>query len=320
MPPFLLAWERLLWSGRPGPLAPWRRLRVRYHVTNTRVIVATRAGHPLREILFDELAGIELHQSRAERLAGTATVVLRARDPAEPPVELTDLRQGPELALVLQLCAADRTGFEQESEFFSKALGRGRPGVLEPGFLQPLPLVTLGVALLAAAFLLSWRPAIAPSVRFPIDDAIAPGGVKRSHAEIVLFMQRDVMPVARRVLGPVKGGAQQVTCETCHGPHAVAIQWKMPAVRALPEPQFRFAGLERYNTRLDPQIRNAIYGYLAEEDKQSTAAYMRSVVMPAMARVLGRPSYDFTRSYEYNRLRAAIGCYHCHLVEANPAT
>jgi hypothetical protein len=89
----------------------------------------------------------------------------------------------------------------------------------------------------------------------------------------------------------------------------------MPAVRALPEPEFRLAGLERFNRRLDPQIRNAIYGYLAKADKQTTAAYMRSVVMPAMAQVLGRPAYDFTRSYEYNRVRAAIGCYHCHQVD-----
>jgi hypothetical protein len=130
-------------------------------------------------------------------------------------------------------------------------------------------------------------------------------------------MQRELMPVARRVLGPVKGGADRVTCETCHGPDALASGWRMPAVRALPEPGFQFAGLERYNTELDPQIRNAIYGYLAEEDKQTIAAYMRGVVMPEIARVLGRPSYDFTRSYEYNRVRAAIGCYHCHRVEAS---
>jgi hypothetical protein len=90
----------------------------------------------------------------------------------------------------------------------------------------------------------------------------------------------------------------------------------MPAVQALPEPQFRLAGLERYNRGLDPQIRNAIYGYLAHEDKQTTAAYMRAVVMPEMARLLGRPAYDFTQSYEYNRARAAVGCYHCHQVDA----
>ena len=43
---------------------------------------------------------------------------------------------------------------------------------------------------------------------------------------------------------------------------------------------------------------------------------MRSSVMPEMARLLGRPAYDFTQSYQDNRVRAAVGCYHCHQVEA----
>ena len=72
-------------------------------------------------------------------------------------------------------------------------------------------------------------------------------------------------------------------------------QWQMPGVRALPEPQFRLAGMERVGFWLEPQIRNAVYGYLAEEDKQSTAGYMRAVVMPGMAKLLHRPAYDFTR-------------------------
>jgi hypothetical protein len=41
---------------------------------------------------------------------------------------------------------------------------------------------------------------------------------------------------------------------------------------------------------------------------------MRKVVLPGMARLLKRPAYDFTRAYEYNRTRAAFGCYHCHKV------
>ena len=89
----------------------------------------------------------------------------------------------------------------------------------------------------------------------------------------------------------------------------------MPGVRALPEPELRLAGLERAKSWLDPQMRNAVYGYLAEADNQSTASYMRQVVMPGMAKVMHRPAYDFARSYGYNRSRAAIGCYHCHLVE-----
>jgi hypothetical protein len=89
----------------------------------------------------------------------------------------------------------------------------------------------------------------------------------------------------------------------------------MPGVRALPEPALRLAGLERARSWLDPQVRNAVYGYLAEGDKQSIAAYMRQVVMPGMAKLMHRPAYDFAQSYGYNRERAAVGCYHCHLVE-----
>jgi hypothetical protein len=65
---------------------------------------------------------------------------------------------------------------------------------------------------------------------------------------------------------------------------------------------------------MDAQMRNAIYGYLAESDKQTKAAYMREVVMPGMARLLKRPAYDFTKPYEYNRSVLAFGCYHCHRV------
>ena len=71
----------------------------------------------------------------------------------------------------------------------------------------------------------------------------------------------------------------------------------MPGVRALPEPELRLAGLERARMWLDPQMRNAVYGYLAEEEKQSIAAYMRQVVMPGMARLMNRPAYDFAKSW-----------------------
>ena len=80
----------------------------------------------------------------------------------------------------------------------------------------------------------------------------------------------------------------------------------------------RERGWERYGGTMDAQMRNAIYGYLADEDKQGKAAYMRGIVMPQMAALLGRPPYDFTRSYYYNRSRAALGCYHCHEVSSEP--
>ena len=154
-----------------------------------------------------------------------------------------------------------------------------------------------------------------PPVVYAADDPVSPHGQRRSTEEVVAFMERDVMPFARRVLAPLVGGADEVTCETCHGADAARRNWHMPGVRALPEPELRFAGLERARLWLDPQMRNAVYGYLAEEDNQSIAAYMRHVVMPGMAKLMHRPAYDFAKSYGYNRSRAAVGCYHCHLVE-----
>ena len=56
-------------------------------------------------------------------------------------------------------------------------------------------------------------------------------------------------------------------------------------------------------------MRNAVYGYLAEEDKQSVAAHMRQV-MPGMARLMHRPAYDRAVIRCYKCSRAAIGCYH----------
>jgi hypothetical protein len=89
----------------------------------------------------------------------------------------------------------------------------------------------------------------------------------------------------------------------------------MPSVAALPQPAVKTHGWENYGGAMDAQMRNAIYGYIAESDKQEKAAYMREVVVPGMSRLLRRPAYDFTQPYEYNRERGALGCYHCHRVK-----
>jgi hypothetical protein len=88
----------------------------------------------------------------------------------------------------------------------------------------------------------------------------------------------------------------------------------MPAVAALPEPHVKERGWETYSSRMDAQLRNAIYGYAAESDNQARAAHMREVILPGMAALLRRPAYDFTRSYNDNRAKLAFGCYHCHQV------
>ena len=134
--------------------------------------------------------------------------------------------------------------------------------------------------------------------------------------EIAAFMERDVMPFARHALAPLVGGAENVTCETCHGERCGAQRnWRCPACARCPSPSCGSPVSSAHGPWLDPQMRNAVYGYLAEENNQSIAAYMRQIVMPGMAKLMNRPAYDFAKSYGYNRSRAAVGCYHCHLVE-----
>lgn len=309
---FPLPWERILWSGRPGLLAATAWLHTRYYVTDFRVVMRTRSG--AREIAVHDIDAVDLRQSSMQRLRGTSTLVICSRRTDEPPLRFIDIRQGPQLALVLQLFAADRLGVDLDEAFVTGAIG---PGASDPFRPSRVTITAAAALLLSVALSLVALGHVRPElpVAYAPDDAIYPSGKKRSRVEIVAFMENEVMPFARRTLGPLKGGAERVRCETCHGRDGEAREWKMPAVQALPEPDLRMAGLELYNPILDAQIRNAIYGYLAEEDNQGKAAYMRGVVLPGMARRLNRPPYDFTQSYEYNRSRAAFGCYHCHRVQ-----
>jgi hypothetical protein len=190
------------------------------------------------------------------------------------------------------------------------------PPPLPPDFLPSRPSRIFRAAILAPVLLFLTLAAIviglsghAVPVDYPADDAVRPGGVKRSEADVRAFMEREVMPWARTALEPVVGRGN-VTCETCHGKDAEARKYVMPAVRALPEPDVR-RWAEAVGS--DSQVRNALHGYLAEGDNLAIAAHMRGVVTPGMAALLRRPVYDFAQTYEYNRSRAAFGCYHCHM-------
>lgn len=319
----ILPWERVLWTGRPAWPARLLRPRVRYYVTDFRIIVAderspldklTAKGRlaEVHEIAAHDIKLVELDYSPSQRLLGTSTlVIVGSRRQADSRLELRDIRHGPQLALVVQLLASER---HIDETLLRDAAGKGAADPFRPNqSVLMLALALAAASALGAVAMAHSRPR--PPVRYPHDDAIAPDGKKRSQAEIAAFMEREVMPFARRTLGPLVGGADRVRCATCHGADAERRGWEMPGVKALPEPGFREAGLERFNTRLDPQIRNAIYGYLADEDKQGTMGYMRGVVMPGMASLLNRPPYDFTQSYDYNRSHAAIGCYHCHRIK-----
>jgi hypothetical protein len=314
---FPLAWERLLWSGRPGWFQRTIRRGESYHLTDFRAVVR-RGDRTIAELALHDLARVDLRQTRTQRLRGTSTVVLHAKGHQEV-VELADIRKGPQLALVLELLATHPAGFELNSSILNDTLGPGAPELFEHRH-RWIGMLIAAIALSTLSGIMTAHHRPAPPITYPPDDAIYPNGRKRSRAEIVAFMQADVMPFARRALGSLVGGSAKVTCFTCHGEDAEARNWQMPAVRALPEPDFRLGGMERHAELVDSQMRNAVYGYLAEDTKQQRAAHMRGVVMPGMAKLLHRPPYDFTQTYSYNRARFAFGCYHCHMVSTTLPT
>jgi cytochrome c553 len=309
-----LPWEQILWSSAPAFPVSLSVPGTEYAFTDFRLVV-NRWKRTVAELALHDIESIRLTQSWWQRATGTSTVrVCSRRDGAT--LELANIRHGPQLALVLQLRATELFGDDSpalDAEFFRTALSPGAPSILRPH--QGLVLAATLVFALAFGIIGLARHSSLPPVVYSDDDPIAPHGSRRSTSDIAAFMEREVMPFARHALAPIVGGADNVTCETCHGADAKQRDWRMPGVRALPEPELRLAGLERARLWLDPQMRNAVYGYLAQEDTQSIAAYMRQVVMPGMARVMHRPAYDFAKSYGYNRSRAAVGCYHCHLVE-----
>jgi hypothetical protein len=306
-PRVLLPWERLLWSRRPWH-ARARLLGERYYLTDFRVLRLTRDA--VSEIALDDISDIQRTETRFEHLVGTSTIAVYAGNRGEP-LLLRSVRRGPQLAALLELLASDpqaprdAAGVQAALAWEPRQASLGLRGALG-GFVAVL------AAIFAVAIGLHGKTVTAT---FADDDAIAPHGAKRNQADIIRFMETDVMPWARATLGRLKGGPDRITCLTCHGPRAEVRSWTMPGVSTLPLPDVRAHGWETYTSTMDAQMRNAIYGYLAESDNQTKAAYMREVVVPGMAQLLHRPAYDFTRSYEYNRSHRALGCYHCHQVK-----
>jgi hypothetical protein len=318
----LLSWERLLWSGQPV----WS-VGVRYTLTDFRLIIA-HEPHPggpgdpvsrcaIDDILLDDIADVALSRSALDRLIRTTTITIRARDARRRPLTLRRIRGGPQLANALCLLIGPRGDPREHPRPSIDAEAVRAAMAWQPArFSHTARPVVVGAVALVAIFsgIIIGLQRETPAVVFPADDAIYPGGVKRDQAGIVRFMETEVMPWARNALAPLVGGPDRVTCGTCHGADARSRGWAMPGVGVLPEPHVRERGWEVFSAGMDPQMRNAIYGYAAELDNQTKAAYMRQVVLPGMARLLHRPAYDFTRSYAINRERSAFGCYHCHQV------
>jgi hypothetical protein len=283
---------------------------VRYALTDFRIVRVDRARST--EVALHDVVDVQRRRSWVDRLAGTSTLLVYARDRQRPPLVLGHLRRGAQLGALIELLAGDPQA-SLDPEGVRAALAWQPPSPRRP---HPGPIAGAGIMVLLAIIfgVAIGLQGTGPSITFPPDDAIYPNGRKRDREAIVRFMETEVMPWARVALAPIVGGADAVTCWTCHGSDGAANQWRMPAVAALPEPHFRLLGWELSRAGMDPQMRNAIYGYVAEPEKQSRARYMRDVVMPGMARLLRRPSYDFTKTYEYNRSRLAFGCYHCHQI------
>ena len=305
-----LSWERLLWSGRPARLI--RRLAgERYVLTDFRIVRVTR--HTIAELALSDIGDVHRDQSRLDRLLGTSTLVVHPRQSSvAPPLVLSGVRQGAHLAALLELLSGDPRAMLDDRSVRAALEWSPRPPA---GDLREALGGFVAVLIAIVGVVVGLHGKAATPVVHGADDPIAPNGVRRRHDEIVAFMQTTVMPWARDTLGRIKGGPDRITCETCHGLGADARGWKMPSVAALPLPDVKERGWELYSATMDAQMRNAIYGYGADSEKQDKAAFMREVVVPGMARLLHRPAYDFTKSYDYNRSRDALGCYHCHQVQ-----
>jgi Bacterial PH domain len=299
-----LPWERLLWSGRSA-----RAPRTRYLLTDFRLV--RLSGREVDELAIQDVADIQRRQTLLDRLLGTLTIAVHVRGARRPPFVLAHVRRGAQLAALIELLAGDpRASWDADSV---RAALEWEPSPVH-GTYRPAFVGVGGIVLTLFAVVVGLHGKAA-AIAYPADDRIYPGGVKRERPEIEAFMTDDVLPWAKRALAPIVGGADRVTCETCHGLDAERNQWRMPAVAALPLPDVTMRGWERWGGPMDAQMRNAIYGYIAESDNQAKAAYMREVVLPGMATLLHRPPYDFTRPYDYNRGRLAFGCYHCHRVK-----
>ena len=302
-----LPWERLLWRGRPIRLRPWLTDE-RYYLTDFRLVRDSRCCPD--EIPLQDIGEIARTETTLDRILGTSTIVVHPREDDRPPFVVADIRRGEQLAAVLELLAGDQRAAGDVDAIRAALSWDPRAHTVPREAAGAIAAVLVAIA--AVFVTLRGHPVV---VAYGDDDAIRPGGVQRPMSDIVRFMDREVMPWARATLGRIVGGEDRVTCETCHGANAEVRNWQMPAVGALPKPDVRERGFEIYSAGMDTQMRNAIYGYSAEPDKAAKAAYMREVVLPGMAALLHRPAYDFTRSYEHNRARNALGCYHCHMVK-----
>jgi hypothetical protein len=243
-----LPWERLLWSGRPTLFLPHLHAAgERYVLTDMRIVrlAATGAG----ELATCDVVEVHRTQSALERLLGVSTIEIKSRD-AGPSLVLRGIRRATQLAALIDLLATDpRARVNPGTVGAALAVMSWEPRLRPAGTrrsLSGIAAVALALIMVVAAVHGTDTP-----IAYPMDDAIYPNGQKKSRDDIVRFMEEGVMPWARQALAPIAGGAANVTCNTCHGPHPEESDWHMPAVAALPRPSVREAGWENYGGTMD---------------------------------------------------------------------
>ena len=166
-----------------------------------------------------------LTQAWWQRAPGTSTVhVFSRRDGSV--LELANIHHGPQLALILQLRATELFGDDTRAtrRRFLPERARARRAAR---FCVRVRACARGDAGVRAG-VRHHRPRAAQSrcrrwsTRTTIRLRRTAVGARRRRSPA--FMEREVMPFARHVLGPLVGGADNVTCETCHGSRCDAAQ------------------------------------------------------------------------------------------------
>ena len=182
-----LPWERLLWSGRARfPHAS----RARYILTDFRLVRID--GHEIVEIALHDIGDVHRNESRLDRLSGTSTITVQSRRTADT-VVLHGIRRGHQFAALLDLLSGEPRAVLDVDAI--NATLSWNPRVTSRGYRESL--AGLAIVLIAVFGVAIGLHGKADAVVYSPDDRIYPNGQKRSQAEIVAFMQRDVMPWAR---------------------------------------------------------------------------------------------------------------------------
>jgi len=181
----------------------------RYFLTDVRLVRID--GDRIAELALDESGDIHRSHARFDRLTRTSTITVQSRRSSRSLV-LHGVRKGAQLAAVLELLAGEAPStFDADGV---RAALAWTPRIADSGIREAAAgLVVVVIAVFGVVIGLHGKAA---PESYSADDPIAPNGKKRSQAEIVRFMQTEVMPWARVALAPIKGGPDRITCETCH--------------------------------------------------------------------------------------------------------